>query len=182
MGTPTAPMPRVPPPPNIMIRNNALYLRNIIFGIADSLVSTVGLLAGIDASGTSRQIVILTGVVYAFVEAFSMAVGSFLSERSAEEYEVRREVSDGGPFTAGAAMFVSFLLASFIPIVPYLLFGTAEALWLSIIFSIAALFIVGVISAKIVRVNVLKYSVDMALLGGAAIVIGVIVGRFVKIG
>lgn len=165
-----------------MIRNSGLYLRNIVFGVADSLVSTVGLLAGIDVSGTTRQVIVLTGIVYAFVEAFSMAVGSFLSEQSAEEYEVRKEVSERGPFAAGVVMFVSFLLASFIPIAPYLLFGLTEALWVSIILSIATLFIVGMISAEIVKVHALKHSLKMALLGGAAIVIGVIVGKFVKVG
>ena len=84
-----------------------LYLRNIIFGISDSLVSTVGLLAGIDVSGTTtRQVILLTGIVYAFVEAFSMAVGSFLSEESVEEYEVKGEVAQNKAFVAGTAMFI----------------------------------------------------------------------------
>ena len=79
-------------------------------------------------------------------------------------------------------MFMSFLLASFIPIVPYLIFRSTDALWFSIIFSVAALFFVGMISAEIVKVHALKHSIKMALLGGAAIIIGVIVGRLVKIG
>jgi VIT1/CCC1 family predicted Fe2+/Mn2+ transporter len=162
------------------MKNIELYIRNIIFGVADSLVSTVGLLSGIDVSGTSSHVIVLTGVVYAFVEAFSMAVGTFLSEQSAEEYESKGEVSGGKPFTAGIVMFVSFILASFIPMIPYLFFGLTEALWLSIIFSIAALFVVGLVSARIVKVNVWKHSVKMVLLGGAAIIIGVVVGRFIR--
>ena len=165
-----------------MSKQIELYLRNVIFGISDSLVSTVGLLAGIDAAGTSRQVILLTGIVYAFVEAFSMAVGSFLSEQSAEEDEVKGEAAGGGPFTAGVVMFVSFILASFIPIVPYLMFGLTTALWCSIGFSLIALFIVGMISAKIVKVNMVGHAVKMMVLGGAAIVIGVLVGKFVKIG
>lgn len=163
-------------------KNTDLYVRNIVFGISDSLVSTVGLLSGIDVSGTSRQIIVLTGVVYAFVEAFSMAVGSFLSEQSTEEYDVKGEVSDGKPLVAGTVMFVSFILASFIPIIPYLFAGLTAALWLSIALSITALFIVGLVSARIVKVHVLKHAIKMALLGGAAIVIGVIVGKFIKVG
>jgi len=163
-----------------MSKNIDLYVRNTIFGISDSLVSTVGLLSGIDVSGTSRQIIILTGVVYAFVEAFSMAVGSFLSEQSTEEYDAKGEVPDGKPLVAGAVMFVSFILASFIPIVPYIFAGLQEALWLSIALSIVALFIVGIVNAKIVQVHILKHALKMALLGGAAIVIGVIVGKFLK--
>ena len=165
-----------------MQKQTELYLRNIIFGISDSLVSTVGLLAGIDVAGTSRQVILLTGIVYAFVEAFSMAVGSFLSEQSAEEYEVKGEVTGAGPFTAGVVMFISFILASFIPIVPYLVFGLAAALWCSIGFSLVALLIVGMISARIVKVDMMSHALKMMLLGGAAIVIGVVVGKFVKAG
>lgn len=165
-----------------MEKNMEMYLRNVIFGITDSLVSTVGLLSGIDVSGTSRQIIILTGIVYAFVEAFSMAVGSFLSEKSAEEYKLQQEVSDGKPFVAGTVMFISFILASFVPIVPYFIFGLAEAFWFSIGFSILALFAVGIISAKISNVSILKHGLKMIVLGGAAILVGVIVGKIVKTG
>jgi VIT1/CCC1 family predicted Fe2+/Mn2+ transporter len=159
-----------------------LYIRNIVFGISDSLVSTVGLLAGIDVSGTSKHIIILTGVTYAFVEAFSMAVGSFLSEESVEEDSNRGKLETSGPFTAGSIMFISFIIASFIPIIPYMFFGLTSALYLSIGLSIIALFVVGMISAKKTKVKVLKSGFRMALLGGMAIVIGVIVGKFLKIG
>lgn len=165
-----------------MNKQTELYLRNIIFGISDSLVSTVGLLAGIDVGGTAKQVIVLTGIVYAFVEAFSMAIGSFLSEQSAEEYEARGEAAGTGPFTAAIVMFAAFILASFIPIVPYLIFGLTAALFCSIVFSLAALLIVGMISARIVRVNMWSHALKMMLLGGAAIVIGVIVGKFVKAG
>ena len=163
-----------------MVRNDSLYLRNVIFGVADSLVSTVGLLAGIDASGSSTHFIVLTGIIYAFVESFSMAVGSFLSEQSAEEYETKGEISEAGPVTAGIVMFASFILASSIPIIPYLLFGLTAALWLSIGFSLVALLIVGMLSAKIVKVKMVSHAIKMMLLGGAAIIVGVVVGKFMK--
>jgi VIT1/CCC1 family predicted Fe2+/Mn2+ transporter len=163
-----------------MPKNTDLYLRNVIFGISDSLVSTVGLLSGIDVSGTSRQVVILTGVVYAFVEAFSMAVGSFLSEESTEEYDAKGEVSDRKPLAGSSVMFISFILASFIPIVPYLFIGMEMALWVSILLSVLALFIVGIVSARLGRVPTLKHASLTALLGGSAIVIGIVVGKVVK--
>jgi VIT1/CCC1 family predicted Fe2+/Mn2+ transporter len=164
-----------------MRKDTELYIRNITFGVTDSLVSTVGLLAGIDISGTTSHIVIMTGIVYAFVEAFSMAVGSFLSEESAEEYVVKGEVSSAKAFTSGVVMFVSFIFASFIPILPYIFFGLTEAFWFSILFSIVALFIVGIIGAKVSHVKTIRHAFKMILLGGAAIIIGVIVGKFLKI-
>ena len=62
-----------------------MFLRNTVFGVEDSLVSTVGLLSGIAATGSvSKSFILLTGIVYISVEAFSMAVGSFLSEEFVE--------------------------------------------------------------------------------------------------
>lgn len=163
-----------------MPQNADLYVRNVVFGISDSLVSTVGLLSGIDVSGTSRQVIILTGIVYAFVEAFSMAVGSFLSEESAEEYDAKGEVSDRKPFAGGTVMFVSFIFASFIPILPYIFMSLAAALFASILLSVLALFLVGLVSAKLGRVSLVRHATLMALLGGSAIVIGIVVGKIVK--
>ena len=162
------------------LRFTKLYLRNAIFGVADSLVSTVGLLAGIGVSGANRSSIIVTGVVYAFVEAFSMAVGSFLSEESAEEYETKKESSHKKPFVAGVIMFISFVVASFVPLAPYVLFGARRAMPISIGLSIVVLFLIGVASAKASKVDLLKSGGKMALLGGSAIVIGTIIGRLLK--
>lgn len=158
------------------MKDLSLYLRSIIFGITDSLVSTVGLLAGISVAGAPHRTIALTGIVYAFVEAFSMAVGNFLSEESAEEYAAKAPVSNGLPLLAGTVMFVSFALASFIPIVPYLFLGDPYALYTSIALSIAALFGTGLLSARIAKLPLFVRGVRMALLGGAAIGIGIIVG------
>ena len=59
-----------------MRKDTEIYIRNITFGVTDSLVSTVRLLSGIDISGTTSRVIIMTGIIYAFVEAFSMAVGT----------------------------------------------------------------------------------------------------------
>lgn len=157
-----------------------LYLRNIVFGVADSLVSTVGLLAGIGVSGANRSTIMVTGVVYAFVEAFSMAVGSFLSEESAEEYETKKESSHRKPLLAGMIMFVSFVTASCVSIAPYIFFGSPSAIVSSVILSIIVLFLIGIASAKISRINPLKSGAKMALLGGAAIIIGTVIGNFFR--
>jgi VIT1/CCC1 family predicted Fe2+/Mn2+ transporter len=158
----------------------SLYLRTIVFGVTDSLVSTVGLLAGIDLSGTTRREIILTGLVYAFVEAFSMAVGNFLSEESAEEYEARAAVKDRGAILAGVVMFVAFVLAAFIPLAPYLFLWGDYALAASIGASIAALFLAGAASGAAARLPLAARGLRMALLGGAAIVIGAIIGLVFK--
>ncbi len=163
------------------MNNLGLYLRTIIFGVTDSLVSTVGLLAGIDVAGAPHATLALTGIIYAFVEAFSMAVGSFLSEESAEEYAAKRSVPLGQSLVAGVVMFVSFVLAAFIPLAPYLTMGDPYVLPASIGLSVIALFVLGFISGSVSKLPMVVRGMRMALLGGAAIIIGTIVGLVVKV-
>lgn len=62
-------------------------LRELVFGLEDGLVSTMGVITGV-ASGTGdRMIIILSGIVVIFVEALSMAAGSYLSSKSESELE-----------------------------------------------------------------------------------------------
>lgn len=161
---------------------SALYLRSIIFGINDSLVSTVGLLAGISVAGVPRSTIALTGIVYAFVEGFSMASGDFVSEESAEEYANKSGVSSRPSIISAAIMFFSFVLASLVPLVPYLFLSAGAALVVSVSASVLALFVVGMLSAHFARLPMIWRGARMALLGGAAILMGVVVGSIVPAG
>ncbi|MCR4276339.1 MAG: VIT1/CCC1 transporter family protein [Candidatus Parcubacteria bacterium] len=160
------------------MKNSALYLRSVVFGMNDSLVSTVGFLAGISVAGVPRATLVLTGVIYALVEAFSMAMGDFLSEESAEEYVSRSDVSDRSSIISAVLMFISCVFAALIPLVPYILFASGTALVVSICLSVSSLFVVGMVSARFSRLPVLWRGVRMASLGGAAIVMGVAIGLY----
>jgi VIT1/CCC1 family predicted Fe2+/Mn2+ transporter len=164
------------------MKNSALYLRTVVFGVLDSVVSTVGLLAGLDVVGTPHRVLALTGVIYAFVEAFSMAVGNYLSEESAEEYAAKGIVASRTPLIGGVVMFVVFVLAAFIPIIPYLLSSTWVAFVGSIALSMFTLFVVGMVSGRISRLPMLSRALRMTGLGGAAIIIGVLVGSLFPAG
>ena len=163
------------------MKTSALYLRSVVFGMNDSLVSTVGFLAGISVAGVPKATIVLTGIIYALVEAFSMAMGDFLSEESAEEYVSRSNVNDRSSIISAVLMFVSCVFASLIPLVPYMLFASGAALVVSISLSVSSLFVVGVASARFSRLPMLWRGVRMASLGGAAIVMGVAVGLFMPI-
>ena len=54
-----------------------IFVRNFIFGVEDSLVSTLGFLAGIAVAGIATRELVTSGIVLILVEAFSMGVGSF---------------------------------------------------------------------------------------------------------
>lgn len=156
-----------------------LYTRNFIFGSEDSLVSTVGLLAGIASAGVARREILISGIVLICVEAFSMSVGSFLSETATEESS-KIVGKNSTSIMASAIMFVSYSISGLIPLFPYFVMDTQHAFWWSIVASIISLFILGYISAKILKINVLKSTLRMALIGGMAIGLGVVVGLLMK--
>ncbi len=62
-------------------------LREVIFGLEDALVSTLGATTGIAIGTGNANIVILSGLVLIFVEALSMTAGSFLSSKAANQVE-----------------------------------------------------------------------------------------------
>lgn len=156
----------------------ATYFRNFIFGVEDSLVSTVGLLSGVAIAGVERETIFLTGVILIFVEAVSMAAGSFLSEASAEDYTAQRTVPQKNSVLAAAVMFTSYFVAGFIPLAPYMFEGGERALELSITLSISALFVLGAVSGMLSRVHIVRSAVRMMVVGGIAIAVGVSVGSF----
>lgn len=153
-----------------------IYIRNFIFGVEDSLVSTVGLLSGVASAGVAKQTVFLTGMILIFVEALSMAVGSFLSEESVEEFEKKKGLSLQG-IIGSTIMFFSYFLSGFVPLSPYILFEKETAFAVSISASLASLFLLGAVSAMIFKVNMVKKGFRMFILGGIAIAAGIIVGQ-----
>lgn len=66
----------------------AKIFREIVFGIEDGMVSTLGSLMGVAVGSGNPKMVILAGIVVISVESISMGIGSYLSNRSEEEMEV----------------------------------------------------------------------------------------------
>ena len=163
-----------------MIGKSVSNFRNFIFGVEDSLVSTVGLLSGVASADASKATLFLTGLVLIFVEAFSMAAGSFLSERSAAQFEKRQVVSLRHSVGPGAIMFFSYFVSGFVPLAPYLLFPVNQAFFISIMCSLVALFVLGIISGKISKTSIWHGAMSMFLVGGIAIGVGVFVGELVS--
>lgn len=77
-------------------------IREIVFGMEDALVSTLGALTGIAAGTGDTFVVILSGIVLIFAEALSMTAGSYLSSKSAQEVMELRRRQDASRLMQGA--------------------------------------------------------------------------------
>ena len=77
-----------------------------------------------------------------------MAVGSFLTEHSVDAYMKQAEAEVRIPILGGLVMFLSYFVSGFIPLGPYLFTSPEIAIKLSIVLSLAALFVLGLIGAR----------------------------------
>ena len=161
-------------------RRSVSYFRNFVFGVEDSLVSTVGLLAGVASAGVESDTILLTGVVLILVEAFSMSAGSYLSESSAEEYADRGKITSESFFDA-SIMFISYFLSGFIPLAPYIIWPVDPAMLYSILFSLVSLGILGAVGSSITHAGLVRSIVRMLVIGGVAIAVGVGAGVVVGV-
>ncbi|MFZ5425148.1 MAG: VIT1/CCC1 transporter family protein [Patescibacteria group bacterium] len=145
------------------------YLRNVIFGAEDSLVSTVGVLFGVSTALPNYETIVLTGFVVIAVEALSMGAGAYLSEIETEE---TLKTKNDTPVIDGLLMFVSYFFAGFIPLAPYVFFEIGYARLLSVALTIFSLFILGYIPQKS-----LKAAIRMAVVASLAVLIGFLIGN-----
>lgn len=159
---------------------NEDYLRSVMFGLQDGLVSTTGVVVGISTGVESKAIIILASLVAVSVEASSMAAGQYSSEKAVHQMDKKGKHKDS--LIVGALiMFLSYLLAGIIPIIPMILFKPSEARLYSIIFAFLGLFAVGFIKGRIVNHNPLRSATELLIIGSIATAIGLIVGQILKV-
>lgn len=62
------------------------FLRDIVFGANDGVVTAIGFLVGIAASVANQQLIIVVGFLEIVAGAVSMALGNYLAVKSQKEY------------------------------------------------------------------------------------------------
>lgn len=60
-------------------------IREVVFGVQDGLLSTVGFVAGVHGATANNRLVLLAGLVEMFAGAMSMAAGAYLSGKAEVE-------------------------------------------------------------------------------------------------
>ena len=66
--------------------NSGNFLRDIVFGANDGVVTAIGFLVGIAASVSNQQLIVVAGFLEIITGAVSMALGNYLAVKSQKEY------------------------------------------------------------------------------------------------
>jgi VIT1/CCC1 family predicted Fe2+/Mn2+ transporter len=93
-------------------------VKNLTFGIEDSLISTTGVLVGIAAAKFRRREILIAGLILITVEALSMTYGVFLSDENFLKAS-DKPYSTSQIMKYSLAMFLSYFLIGLILLVPY---------------------------------------------------------------
>jgi len=102
------------------------YLKGVSFGLTSGIITTLGMIVGLQA-GTHSRLAVIGGVLtIAIADAFSDSLGIHISEESANQY-TDKEIWEStiGTFSAKFIFAMTFL-------VPIFLFDLSAAIWISI--------------------------------------------------
>lgn len=167
-------------------------IREIVFGLEDGLVSTLGAVTGIAAGSGSTYVVVLSGLVLIVVEALSMGAGSYLSEKSnreamysryADDPHMKKHLPELFPETdikAGFIMWASYMIGGIIPLAPYFFLSINNSYAPSIIGATLALFGLGVWKSRHTKRDWVKSAFEMVVVSLGAVIIGFMIGRLVS--
>ena len=109
-----------------------------------------------------------------------MGAGQYMSEKSVHQMDKTGKHTDS-LVVGGGLMALSYFLGGLVVLTPIIILKLPLAASLSIAFALAGLFVLGLFKAHIVKVNPLKSAMEILILGGAATLMGLLVGKFFKV-
>jgi vacuolar iron transporter family protein len=158
-------------------------IREIIFGLEDSLVSTLGAITGIAVGAGSTYIVILSGLVLIAAEGMSMTAGSYLSSKSASEAEAAfhgvGKNEQTHPIRAAIVMGSFYFIGGAVPLAPYFFLPVNHAVLPSVVFTALSLFVLGIWASQYTKRSKWKSGFEMMVVSLVAALIGYLIGRAV---
>jgi len=156
------------------------YLRSLMFGLQDGIVSTTGVVVGISTGVNNKEIVVLAALVAVTVEATSMAAGLYSSEKAVHQMDKSGKHTDS--LLIGALiMFIAYMIGGSFSIIPTIIFDQSTGRILAVASAFTGLFIIGYIKGHIVEHKPLRSAVELFIIGSIATTIGVIVGNLLKV-
>jgi VIT1/CCC1 family predicted Fe2+/Mn2+ transporter len=144
------------------------YIRELIYGANDGIITTFAVVAGVAGGGLSLQVVLIIGAANLFADGLSMAAGNYLSIRSHESVLEAQELpeEEAFPLRHAAATFAAFVIAGAVPLAPYMIPDLPlDRFILSVALTMLTMFVVGALRAAIANVRWWKAGLEMLMLG-----------------
>jgi len=147
-------------------------LEGIAFGLADGLIMCLGLIIGVAEATSDTRLVIITGVIGGFANAFGNSIGFFMSQSAERALQIQttehgsttRIHSKREIFTNSLFSFASTIVATLVLLSPFTCFCMSHAAIITFIIGTTMAFILGGYVGKISCENPYKTGLKYALL------------------
>ena len=143
------------------------YIRDVVYGANDGLITTFAVVAGVIGGGLSARAMLIIGSANLIADGLSMGVGNYLSIRSHESALAAqdRPEEEANPARHGLATLLAFVAAGTVPLLPFAVGITGHGFALSIILTFAMLFTVGALRGLVTVERWWVGGLEMLLLG-----------------
>lgn len=139
------------------------YVRPVLLGSIDGLITTFVIVAAGLASDTPRASVLLIGTASLLADGLSMGVSEALSSRAQDDIPLRRAV------LLGAACFAGFVVAGCAPLAGFAVASSPDVgRVLSIYFFVCGLALVGAFRGWITQKRVAYETLEVLLVGAVS--------------
>jgi vacuolar iron transporter family protein len=158
------------------------YVRELIYGANDGIITTFAVVAGVAGGGLSLRVVLIIGAANLLADGLSMAAGNYLSIRSHESVLETQQLpeEEASPFRHAGATFVAFVIAGAMPLIPYLLpILPIDRFMASLALTLLTMFGVGASRALIANVRWWNAGFEMLGLGAVVAALAYGSGAFV---
>ncbi|MDH5374744.1 MAG: VIT1/CCC1 transporter family protein [Candidatus Bathyarchaeota archaeon] len=164
-------------------------LEGIAFGLADGLIMCLGLIIGVAEATSDTRLVIITGIIGGFANAFGNSIGFFMSQsaeralqiQTTEQGSTTRIHSEREIFTNSLFSFASTIVATLVLLSPFTCFGMDYAATLTFMIGTIMAFILGSYVGKISHENRYKTGLKYALLAILGAIISHYIADFIQV-
>jgi VIT1/CCC1 family predicted Fe2+/Mn2+ transporter len=153
------------------------YLRDMVYGALDGVITTMAVLAGTEGASLSMRVGLILGLANLLGDGISMGASNYLGLRSEIEQE-GGSVAAEAPWRHGLATVAAFILIGSVPLGAFVVSAWTGVRVFPVAAALAALALViaGVVRAAFVGKTAARSAVEMlsvgVLAGGAAYLVG----------
>ncbi|HEX7049539.1 MAG TPA: VIT1/CCC1 transporter family protein [Longimicrobiales bacterium] len=176
---PGAVLPPEPSTPREIFRH---YLRDLVYGANDGIITTFAVVAGVTGADLATGTILILGIANLFADGVSMGASNYLSIRSDEAARAAEGRGQVEPHAHrhGIATFLAFLVAGAVPLVAYLVpVAPTSRFPLATAFTLLTLFGVGALRTLVTARGWGRSGLEMLVVGAVAAAIAYTVGGII---
>jgi VIT1/CCC1 family predicted Fe2+/Mn2+ transporter len=148
--------------------------KGVGFGLTSGVITTLGLLIGLNASTHSRVVIISGILVIAVADSLSDALGIHASE------ETEKNHSHGEIWMSTVSTFLSKGVFSLSFVLPILLLPLSQAIIASIIWGLTLIIILNYHLAKIRKTNISTSLIEHVVIAIIVIILSHLIGSYIR--